>query len=149
MLCCSHAKSILLSLTLCISVGSDIYKANKQLSNFEEMLENIFMPLFEATNDPASHPELHAFLQHVSICPSICLLVLLPVRSCVFLCLSVGLSVPPALCVFIYILLHLSVCLCLFLSFCIWNSARVKFWWALIDLWSGASSEFSEIVMKW
>ncbi|XP_067937860.1 AMP deaminase 2-like isoform X2 [Watersipora subatra] len=44
----------------------DIYKANKHLDNFEEMLENIFMPLFEVTNNPASHPELHAFLQHVS-----------------------------------------------------------------------------------
>ncbi|KAK7487206.1 hypothetical protein BaRGS_00021558 [Batillaria attramentaria] len=27
---------------------------------------NIFQPLFEVTNDPNSHPELHAFLQHVT-----------------------------------------------------------------------------------
>lgn len=29
------------------------------------MLENIFLPLFEATVHPASHPELHLFLEHV------------------------------------------------------------------------------------
>ncbi|XP_018518574.1 AMP deaminase 2-like [Lates calcarifer] len=29
------------------------------------MLENIFMPLFEATINLGSHPELHLFLQHV------------------------------------------------------------------------------------
>ncbi|XP_030641086.1 AMP deaminase 2 [Chanos chanos] len=43
----------------------DVYHTKKQLSNFQEMLENIFMPLFEATMDPSSHPELHLFLQHV------------------------------------------------------------------------------------
>jgi hypothetical protein len=32
------------------------------IENFEQMLENIFMPLFEATIDPASHPQLHVFL---------------------------------------------------------------------------------------
>ena len=29
------------------------------------MLANVFMPLFEVTVDPSSHPELHLFLQHV------------------------------------------------------------------------------------
>ncbi|KAL2104063.1 hypothetical protein ACEWY4_000931 [Coilia grayii] len=43
----------------------DVYHTKKQLSNFQQMLENIFMPLFEATINPASHPELHLFLQHV------------------------------------------------------------------------------------
>ncbi|KAJ3585840.1 hypothetical protein NHX12_012248 [Muraenolepis orangiensis] len=43
----------------------DVYHTKKQLSNFQEMLENIFMPLFEVTVDPASHPALHLFLQHV------------------------------------------------------------------------------------
>jgi AMP deaminase len=28
-------------------------------------LENVFGPLFEATNNPSSKPELHAFLQYV------------------------------------------------------------------------------------
>jgi hypothetical protein len=31
------------------------------------MLENIFLPLFEATVDPASHPQLHCFLSQVSL----------------------------------------------------------------------------------
>ncbi|XP_031423176.1 AMP deaminase 2 isoform X1 [Clupea harengus] len=43
----------------------DVYHTKKQLANFQEMLENIFMPLFEVTVDPSSHPELHLFLQHV------------------------------------------------------------------------------------
>lgn len=44
---------------------SDVYHTKKQLANFQEMLENIFLPLFEATINPLSHPELHLFLQHV------------------------------------------------------------------------------------
>ncbi|XP_072166234.1 AMP deaminase 2-like [Diadema setosum] len=44
----------------------DIYKSNKLVSNFAELLENIFMPLFEVTRDPSSHPELHLFLRYVS-----------------------------------------------------------------------------------
>ncbi|CAG06825.1 unnamed protein product, partial [Tetraodon nigroviridis] len=43
----------------------DVYRTKKQLANFQEMLENIFMPLFEATMNPRSHPELHLFLEHV------------------------------------------------------------------------------------
>ncbi|XP_029292117.1 AMP deaminase 2 isoform X2 [Cottoperca gobio] len=43
----------------------DVYHTKKQLCNFQEMLENVFLPLFEVTVDPRSHPELHLFLQHV------------------------------------------------------------------------------------
>ncbi|KAM4741158.1 AMP deaminase 2 [Anableps anableps] len=43
----------------------DVYHTKKQLANFQEMLENIFMPLFEVTINPGSHPELHLFLEHV------------------------------------------------------------------------------------
>uniref|UniRef100_A0A8C2PX95 AMP deaminase n=1 Tax=Cyprinus carpio TaxID=7962 RepID=A0A8C2PX95_CYPCA len=43
----------------------DVYHTKKQLSNFQEMLENIFIPLFEVTVNPSSHPQLHLFLQHV------------------------------------------------------------------------------------
>ncbi|CAB1335876.1 unnamed protein product [Coregonus sp. 'balchen'] len=43
----------------------DVYHTKKQLSTFQELLENIFMPLFEVTIDPARHRELHLFLQHV------------------------------------------------------------------------------------
>lgn len=51
---------------LCL-LYSDVYHTKKQLGNFQEMLENIFLPLFEATIDPSSHQDLHLFLQHVSI----------------------------------------------------------------------------------
>lgn len=45
---------------------SDVYRTKRQLANFQEMLENIFLPLYEATIHPAQHPELHLFLEHVS-----------------------------------------------------------------------------------
>uniref|UniRef100_A0A0B7AAT1 AMP deaminase n=1 Tax=Arion vulgaris TaxID=1028688 RepID=A0A0B7AAT1_9EUPU len=44
----------------------DVYYANKLCLSFQDFLTNIFQPLFEVTNDPSSHPELHAFLSHVS-----------------------------------------------------------------------------------
>ncbi|XP_054601824.2 AMP deaminase 2 isoform X2 [Nothobranchius furzeri] len=43
----------------------DVYHTKRQLSTFQKLLENIFMPLFEVTISPSSHPELHLFLQHV------------------------------------------------------------------------------------
>ncbi|XP_061639401.1 AMP deaminase 2-like isoform X2 [Phyllopteryx taeniolatus] len=43
----------------------DVYHTKKQLANFQEMLENIFLPLFEVTINPQSHPDLHLFLEHV------------------------------------------------------------------------------------
>lgn len=43
-----------------------MYRTKNQLANFQEMLENIFIPLFEVSIDPGSHPELHLFLEHVS-----------------------------------------------------------------------------------
>ncbi|PAV57211.1 hypothetical protein WR25_11452 [Diploscapter pachys] len=44
----------------------DIYKAKNMLKNFDNLLDNIFTPLFEVTNDPSSHPDLYRFLQQVS-----------------------------------------------------------------------------------
>jgi len=44
----------------------DIYKNNKMVENFEDILRNIFVPLFEATIKPSLHPELHIWLQYVS-----------------------------------------------------------------------------------
>ena len=41
----------------------DIYKCNKLVTCFQEILENLFKPLFEVTKDPNSHPALHRFLQ--------------------------------------------------------------------------------------
>ena len=43
----------------------DIYKAQGIIENFEQLLDNIFTPLFEVTVDPASHPQLHLFLKQV------------------------------------------------------------------------------------
>ncbi|XP_057652881.1 AMP deaminase 2 isoform X3 [Diorhabda carinulata] len=43
----------------------DIFKSNKVLSCFQEVIDNIFLPLFEVTAKPSSHPELHNFLQYV------------------------------------------------------------------------------------
>lgn len=37
----------------------------KTMENFEQLLRNIFQPLFEVTQDPSSHPKLHVFLQRV------------------------------------------------------------------------------------
>ena len=45
---------------------SDIYKASNQVTSFQDIIDNLFAPLFEVTNDPSSHPELHCFLQYVS-----------------------------------------------------------------------------------
>ncbi len=39
-----------------------IYKKRGLISNFGEMIDNIFRPLFEVTMDPSSHPKLHLFL---------------------------------------------------------------------------------------
>ena len=41
------------------------WKQNKTIENFEQLIVNIFKPLFEATQNPSSHPELHVFLQRV------------------------------------------------------------------------------------
>ncbi|KAJ2697990.1 AMP deaminase [Coemansia sp. IMI 203386] len=43
----------------------NVYKAGGHVQNFEQVLENLFRPLFEVTRDPASHPKLHIFLQRV------------------------------------------------------------------------------------
>ena len=44
----------------------NIYRSSGKISNFQQMLDNIFIPLFEVTMDPSSHPELDEFLKHVS-----------------------------------------------------------------------------------
>ncbi|CAI4225945.1 unnamed protein product [Auanema sp. JU1783] len=44
----------------------DIYKSKNMIKNFDEILDNIFTPLFEVTNDPSTHPDLYRFLQQVS-----------------------------------------------------------------------------------
>ncbi|KAL4432444.1 hypothetical protein ABPG77_001743 [Micractinium sp. CCAP 211/92] len=44
----------------------NVYKEQGIIENFEQLLSNIFLPLFEVTQDPNSHPQLHLFLQTVS-----------------------------------------------------------------------------------
>ena len=41
----------------------NVYKETGTLCNFQEMLDNLFAPLFEVTVDPSSHPQLHQFLK--------------------------------------------------------------------------------------
>ncbi|KAJ2611569.1 AMP deaminase [Coemansia sp. RSA 1804] len=43
----------------------NVYRANGILTNFGELLENVFEPLFEVSCNPDSHPKLHLFLQRV------------------------------------------------------------------------------------
>lgn len=43
----------------------DVYKASGLMDNYEQIVKNIFQPLFEVTKDPQSHPKLHVFLQRV------------------------------------------------------------------------------------
>ncbi|EKM79533.1 hypothetical protein AGABI1DRAFT_120906 [Agaricus bisporus var. burnettii JB137-S8] len=43
----------------------EVYKANGSLDKFEDIIINVFRPLFEVTKDPRTHPELHIFLQRV------------------------------------------------------------------------------------
>lgn len=43
----------------------DVYKAAGLMDNFEQVVRNIFEPLFEVTKDPSSHPKLHVFLHRV------------------------------------------------------------------------------------
>lgn len=40
----------------------NVYKDTGIIDNFQEMLDNIFSPLFEVTKDPDTHPQLHVFL---------------------------------------------------------------------------------------
>ncbi|CAG8475248.1 6967_t:CDS:10 [Acaulospora morrowiae] len=42
-----------------------VYKETKTVESFEDIIKNIFEPLFEVTKNPRSHPELHVFLQRV------------------------------------------------------------------------------------
>ncbi|KAL4859603.1 AMP deaminase [Chlorella vulgaris] len=44
----------------------NLYKEQGIIENFEQLLSNIFTPLFEVTRNPNSHPQLHLFLLGVS-----------------------------------------------------------------------------------
>lgn len=43
----------------------NVYKEMGIVTSFQNILDNIFLPLFEVTVDPDSHPQLHLFLKKV------------------------------------------------------------------------------------
>ena len=53
--------------TYILHACSDVYKARNILNNYGQLLENLFLPLFEVSLDPSSHPQLHTFLQQVRV----------------------------------------------------------------------------------
>lgn len=73
--CCSfrikaaHAAGYTVGLNECLLSLfhlSDIFRGRNFVPHFGKMLENIFLPIFQATIDPHSNPELSIFLKHVS-----------------------------------------------------------------------------------
>nr|CAG8586748.1 11812_t:CDS:10 [Entrophospora candida] len=42
-----------------------IYKSTKTVENFEDVIKNLYEPLYEVTKNPKTNPELHIFLQRV------------------------------------------------------------------------------------
>lgn len=44
----------------------DIFRSKKLVPNFAKMLENVFLPLFEATVNPQKHKNIHVFLKYVT-----------------------------------------------------------------------------------
>lgn len=45
----------------------NVYKEMGIVTSFQNILDNIFLPLFEVTVDPDSHPQLHVFLKQVCL----------------------------------------------------------------------------------
>lgn len=43
----------------------NIYKSMGTVTSFQNILDNVFIPLFEVSVDPKSHPQLHIFLMQV------------------------------------------------------------------------------------
>ncbi|KAL2869399.1 AMP deaminase [Aspergillus lucknowensis] len=43
----------------------DVYKSSGMMESFEQVIRNVFQPLFEVTKNPSTHPKLHVFLQRV------------------------------------------------------------------------------------
>ncbi|CAF0907859.1 unnamed protein product [Adineta ricciae] len=44
----------------------NVYRSNGIIKNFQEFLTNLFKPLFDATINPQSHPELFRFMHHLT-----------------------------------------------------------------------------------
>ncbi|KAG7664657.1 AMD1 [[Candida] subhashii] len=43
----------------------DLYKKNRNVKSYLDIMKNVFEPLFEVSMNPKSHPKLHVFLQRV------------------------------------------------------------------------------------
>ncbi|KAI9297613.1 AMP deaminase [Neoconidiobolus thromboides FSU 785] len=43
----------------------NVYHSSGNVQNFEDVIRNVFKPLYEVTQNPKSHPKLHVFLQRV------------------------------------------------------------------------------------
>ncbi|XP_035661015.1 AMP deaminase 1-like isoform X1 [Branchiostoma floridae] len=44
----------------------DVYRSKGSMQNFQQMLDNVFLPLFDATINPQKHQNLHIFLNYVT-----------------------------------------------------------------------------------
>lgn len=44
----------------------NVYRSMGTVTSFQNILDNVFIPLFEVTVDPKSHPHLHLFLMQVT-----------------------------------------------------------------------------------
>lgn len=62
-----HYILLLMYITLSIQLPRlyNVYKEMGIVTSFQNILDNIFLPLFEVTVDPDSHPQLHLFLKQV------------------------------------------------------------------------------------
>lgn len=85
-------QSCMIGLVHCVQLPRlyNVYKEQGIIENFEQLLDNIFHPLFEVTRDPNSHPQLHLFLKNVSSALVLlqCLWCLGPCSLCWLLCVS-------------------------------------------------------------
>ena len=61
-------------MSLCLQIPRlyAVYKEQGIIETFEQMLDNIFSPLFEVTRDPNTHPQLHLFLKQARLLFRLC-----------------------------------------------------------------------------
>ena len=62
----NHFESFIVRWLIQVPRLYDIYRVHNSVECFQDIIKCLFQPLFEATIDPASHPDLHKFLQYVS-----------------------------------------------------------------------------------
>ena len=58
----------------------NVYKQMGTVTSFQNILDNVFIPLFEVTINPSSHPQLHVFLMQVNLSHSFSYLNILYIR---------------------------------------------------------------------